>query len=168
LLSHHQNAGQNHDIKIANRSFEDVAQFRYLRTTVTNQNWIQEEIKWRLNSSNACQHSVQNLLSSQLLSKHIKVKIYKAVNMLIVLYGHETWSLTLREEHKLRVFEKKVLKRIFRPKRDEVIGGWRHMCNEELHSLHFLQSIIRMINTRRVGWAGHVAQMGRKGTHIGY
>jgi hypothetical protein len=69
LLSCHQNVGQNRDVKIANRSFENVSQFKYLGTTVTNQNLIQEEIKRRLNSSNACNHSVQNLLSSRLLSK---------------------------------------------------------------------------------------------------
>jgi hypothetical protein len=71
LLSHQQNAGQNHDIKIANRCFENEAQFRYLGTTVTDQNLIQEEIKRRLNSGNACYHSVQDLLSSRLLSKNI-------------------------------------------------------------------------------------------------
>jgi RNA:NAD 2'-phosphotransferase (TPT1/KptA family) len=75
LLSRHQNAGQNHDIKIGNRSFENVSQFRYLGTTITNQNLIQEEIKRRLNSGNACYHSVQNHLSSRLLSKNIKIRI---------------------------------------------------------------------------------------------
>jgi hypothetical protein len=80
LLFRHQNAGQNHDIKIANRCFENVAQFRNLGTTVTNQNLIQEEIKRRLNSSNACYHSVHNLLSSRLLSKNIKTEIYKTIN----------------------------------------------------------------------------------------
>jgi hypothetical protein len=65
LLSRHQNVGQNRDIKIANRSFEDVSQFRYLETTVTNQNLIQEEIKRRLNSDNACYHSVQNIVFSR-------------------------------------------------------------------------------------------------------
>jgi hypothetical protein len=73
LMSHHQNAGQNHDIKIANRSFENVAQFKHLATAVTNQNLIQEEIKRRLNSGNACYHSIQNLLSSHLLSEIIKI-----------------------------------------------------------------------------------------------
>jgi hypothetical protein len=77
LLSRHQNAGQYHDITIRNRCFENVAQFRYLGTTITNQNLIQEEIKMRLNSGNACYHSVQNLLSSRLLSKNIKLGIYK-------------------------------------------------------------------------------------------
>jgi ribosomal protein S2 len=77
LLSHHQNAGQNHDIKIGNRCFDNVAQFRYLGTTITNRNLIQEEIKRRLNSGNACYHSVQNLLSSRLLSKNIKYNTIK-------------------------------------------------------------------------------------------
>jgi hypothetical protein len=79
LLSHHQNTGQNHDIKTANRGFENVAQFRYRRLTVTNQNFIQAEIKRRLNSGNASYHSVQNLLSSCLLSKNIKIRIYKTI-----------------------------------------------------------------------------------------
>jgi hypothetical protein len=71
LLSHHQNAGQNHDIKRANRSFENVAQFKHLGKTVTNQNLIQEEIKRRLNSGNSCYHSFQNTLSSRLLSRNV-------------------------------------------------------------------------------------------------
>jgi hypothetical protein len=99
LLSHHQNARQTHDIKIGNRCFENVAQFRYLGTTITDRNLIQEEIKRRLNSANACYHSVQNLLSSCLLSKNIKIRIYKTIILPVVLYGCETWSLTLREEH---------------------------------------------------------------------
>jgi hypothetical protein len=73
---------------------------------------------------NACYHSVQNLLSSHLLSRNIKIRIYKTIILPIVLYGCETWSLTLREEHRLRVFENRVLG-IFGPKRDEVTGGWR-------------------------------------------
>jgi hypothetical protein len=80
LLSRQQNAVQNHDIKIGNRCFGNVEQFRYLGTTITNQNLIQEEIKKRLNSGNACYHSVQNLLSSRLLSKNIKIRIYKTIH----------------------------------------------------------------------------------------
>jgi hypothetical protein len=123
LLSRDQNAGQNHDIKIANRSFENVPQFKYLGTTVTNQNLIQDEIKRRLNSGNACYHSVQNILFSRLLSKNIKIRIYETIILPVVLYGCETWCLTLREEHSLRMFENRVLRRIFGPKRDEVTGG---------------------------------------------
>jgi hypothetical protein len=97
LLSHNQNAGQNHNIKITNRSFETVAHFIYLGMTVTNQNLIKEEIKRRWNSGNAYYHSVQNLLSSHLISKNVKIRIYKITILPVVLYGCETWSLTLRE-----------------------------------------------------------------------
>jgi hypothetical protein len=124
---------QNWVTKIGNRSFENVPQSKYLEMTVTNQNLIHEEIKRRLNSGNACYYSVQNLLSSRLLSKNVKVKIYKTIILPVVLYGCETWSLTLREEHKLRVFENRVLRRIFGPKRNELTGSWRKLQNEELH-----------------------------------
>jgi hypothetical protein len=107
LLSHHQNAGQNHDMKIANRSSENVAQFKYLGMTITNQNLIQEEIKRRLNLGNACY-----LLSSLLLSKNVKIKMYRIKILPVVLHGCETWSLILREEHRLRVSENRVLRRI--------------------------------------------------------
>jgi hypothetical protein len=80
----------------------------------------------------------------------------------VVLYGRETWSLTLRKEHKLRVFENGVLRRIFGPKRDGVTGGWRKLHNEELHGLYSLPSMNRIIKSRRMRWAGHVAQMGEK------
>jgi hypothetical protein len=119
--------------KVANRSFENVAQFTYLGTTVTNQNLIQEEIKRRLNSGNACYHSVQNLLFSRLLSKKAKMRIWKTIILLVVQYGCETWSLTLREERSLRLLENRMLRIIFGPKRDEVTGGWRKLHNEELH-----------------------------------
>jgi hypothetical protein len=92
LLSCHQNVGQNGDIKIANRSFEDMSQFKYLGTTVTNQNLIQDEIKSRLNYGNPCYY----LLSSCLVSKNIKIGICNTIIFPVVLYGCETWSLTLR------------------------------------------------------------------------
>jgi hypothetical protein len=122
MLSHRQNVGQNRGIKTANRSFENVSQFKYLGTTVTNKNLIQEEIKRRSNSGNACYHSVQNLLSSRLQSKKLKIRIYKTIILPVALYGCETWSLTLREEHRLRVFENRALRKIYGPKRDEVTG----------------------------------------------
>jgi hypothetical protein len=115
LLFRHQNAGQNHDIKIANRSFKLVEQFRYLGTTITNQNLIQVEIKRRWNSGNARYHSVQAILSSCLLPTNVKITIYKTIILSVVLYGRETWSLTLREQHRLRGFENRVLRIIFGP-----------------------------------------------------
>jgi hypothetical protein len=132
-------------------------QFKYLGMTVTNQNLIQEEINRRLNSDNACYHSVQNLLSSHLLSKNLKVRIYKTIILPVVLYGCETWSLTVREEYKLRVLENRVLSRIFGPKRDGVTGGWRKLHNEELDNLYSSPCKIRIIKSRRMRWAGHVA-----------
>ena len=117
----YQNGGRNHNVRIDNRSFEGQEEFKYLGTTLTNQNSIQEEIKSGLKLGNACYHSVQNTLSSSLLSKSIKMKIYRNIILLVVLYGCETWSLTLREEHRLRVFENRVL-RMFGPERDGVTG----------------------------------------------
>jgi hypothetical protein len=83
---------------------------------------MHEAVKSRINSGNACYHLVQCLLSFHLLSRNVKVKIYKTIILPVLLYGCETWSLTLREEHGLRVFEKRVLRRIFGPKRAEETG----------------------------------------------
>jgi len=121
-MSRDQNAGRIHSVRIDNSTFESVEEFKYLGTTLTYQNSIAEEIRSRLRSANACYHSVQNLLSSRLLSKNLKIKIYRTLILPVALYGCETWSLTLREERKLRVFENMVLRRIFGPRRDEVTG----------------------------------------------
>jgi hypothetical protein len=109
---------------------------------------------------NACYHSVQSLLSSRLLCRNLKVKIYKTIILPVVLYGCETWSLTLREEHRLRVFENRVLRGIFGPKRDEIRGELRKLHNGEFHSLYSSPDIIRQIKSRRMRWAGRVARMG--------
>jgi hypothetical protein len=110
LLSRHHNASKIHDTKIANKSFESLAKLKYLGKTVANQNLIQGEIKWRLNSDNSCFHSVHILLSSRLLSKNLKIRIHKTIILTVVLYGCETLSQTLREEYRLSMFENRVLR----------------------------------------------------------
>ena len=103
---------------------------------------------------------MQNLLSSRLLSKNLKINIHRTIILPVVLYGCETWSLTLREERKLRVFENMVLRKIFGPRRDKVTGEWRRLHNEELNDLYSSPNIVRVIKSRRMRWAGHVARMG--------
>jgi hypothetical protein len=116
-ISRHQNAGKNQNMKTADRSFENVAKFKYLITTVTNQCLIQEEIKSSLNSGKTFIFSFT--------AKNAKLRIYKTIILPVVLYGCETWTLTLREERRQRVPENRVLRRIFGPKRNEMIAGWK-------------------------------------------
>jgi len=117
----------------------------YLGTTLTNQNSILEEIKSRLKSGNACYHLVQNILSSSLLCKNLKIKIYRTIILPFVLYGCESWSLKLREERRLSVFEHRVLRRIFVPKRDKVTGEWRTLHSEEFNDLYSSPNIVWVI-----------------------
>jgi hypothetical protein len=159
MLTSQSEMGQKHSIKIANRSFEDVERFKHLRTTLTDQNCMHERIKSRLNWGNACYHSVQSFLSC-LLSRNLKVKIYKTIILPVVLYGCETWSLTLREQHRPSVFENRVLRRISEPNRDEVTGEWKKLHNGELQILYSSPAIIRHIKSRRMRWVGHVACTG--------
>ena len=108
---------------------------------------------------------MQNLLSSSLLSKTLKIKIYRTIILPVVLYECETWSLTLREERRLRVFENRVLRRVFGPKRDEVTGEWKKLHNEEFRDLYSLPNIVQVVKSR-IRWAGHVARMGEgRGVH---
>jgi hypothetical protein len=120
VMSRDRNAGRGHGVKIDNSAIERVEEFKYLGATVTNQNSIQGEIKSRLKLGNTCDNSGQNLLSSSLLSKNLKIKIYRNIILPVVLYGCETCSLTLREERRLRVCENRELRRVFGRKRDEV------------------------------------------------
>jgi hypothetical protein len=100
------------------------------------------------------------------MSNNIRIRIYKTIILPVVLYGSETWSLTLREKHRLRVFENRVL-RTFGPKRDEVTGGWRKLYNEDFNNLYTSPStrIIRMVKSERMRWAGHVARVGEKNVY---
>ena len=99
-------------------------------------------------------------LSSSLLTKKLKIKIYRTIILPVVLHGCETWSLTLREERRLRVFENRVLRRVCGPKRDEVTGEWKKLHNEELSDLYSLPNIVRVVKSIRMRWAVHVARMG--------
>jgi hypothetical protein len=136
-----------------------MEKFKQLGTTLTNHSDIHNEIKSRLNTGNACYYSVQNLLSSCLISKKLKIKIYRTVILPVLLYGCETWSVTLREENRLRVSENRVLRKIFGPKREED-RSCRQLHNDELHGLYSLPNIGRVIKSRRTMWVGHVTCMG--------
>jgi hypothetical protein len=120
-----------------------VAKFKCLGMAVTIQNCIHEEIKSKINLENACYHAVQNLFSSCFLSKNAKFKIYKSISLSVVLYGCGTWSLMLREEHGLKVFENRVLRR--GPKMDKMTGGWIKL-HEELQHLYSSSNINRLSN----------------------
>ena len=114
----------------------------------TDHNYIQEEIKSRLKSGNACYQLVQNLLSSSVLFKYLKIKIYRTIILRVILCGCGTWSLILREKRRLRVFENRVLRRIFGPKWDEVKVEWRKLHNVELNDLYCSPNIVRVIKLR--------------------
>ena len=139
--------------------------FKYLGSLLTNQ--IHKEIKCRFKAGGSCYYSVKTFLSSRLLSKNLKIKIYKTIILSVVLYGCDTWFLTLREERRLRIFENRALRRIFGPKSDEN-GEWRRFHNEELRNLYRSHSIVRVTKSRRLRWAGHVARMeeGRRAFNI--
>jgi hypothetical protein len=159
IISRHPNSGQNQNIRIANESFENVAKFKYLGTTLTIQNDIRDGIKIRLNLWNAYYHSVQNLFAFPSHIKELKISIYETVILPVVLYGCKTWSLTLKEEHRLRVFENRVLRKIFGPKREED-GSWRKLHNDELPNLYSSPNTVRVIKSRRMRWAAHVVCIG--------
>jgi len=159
-MSRDQDAGRSHSSKTDNKSFERVEYFKYLGKTQKNKNYVKEETKNSLKSGNACCQSVQNLVSSSLILKIINIKTYRTVVLPVVLYGCETWSLTLREERRMRMIENRVLRRTFGPMRDEITGEWRKLHTEEPNDLYSSRNIFRFIKSRRMRWAGHVPRMG--------
>ena len=130
-----QNAGYHHNIMTNNKSFEMVGRFKYLGKPLTHQISNREEIvniyiEEVASPRNTCCHSLQNLLSTNFLSKNMNIKLYRNI-ILPMLYGCETWSLTMRSEHRLRMFKNRVLRKVLEPKRDEVRGEWRRLHNGE-------------------------------------
>jgi hypothetical protein len=144
LLSLLQNIGNNPDIKMANRSFQNMSQFKYLGTTVINQDLIQEEFKKDLILVMLATIRCRTLVFLSAVKK-VKIRIYKTINLLVVLYECETVSVALREEYRLRVFENKALRGIFGQKRDEVTGNWEKLHNKELRYSYSSSTIIRII-----------------------
>jgi len=138
------------NISIINLSLEREEEFKYLGKTLTNKNYFKIETKSRLKSGNACYHSVQNRLSYSVLSKNFKIKIYRNIILPLVLFGCKTWSFKMRDESRLRVFENRVLRKIFGPKRDEVTGE-KKLHSEELTDLYSSPSIVWVIKSRRMG-----------------
>ena len=158
VMSRDQKAGRSRSIEIYNSSFERVEDFGSVGTTLTNQNFIQEEIKGRLRSGNACYHSVRNLLSSSFLTKNLKINIFRTIIFPVVLYGCETLLLTLKKKTRLRVSENRALRRTFGPRRDEVTGEWRKLHNEKF----FLTEYRSGDKIEKKETAGHVARMGEE------
>jgi hypothetical protein len=147
VMSRDRNAGRGHGVKIDSITIERVKEFKYLGATLTDQNSIQKGIKSRLKLGNACYHLVQKLLSSRLLSRNLKFNIYRTLILPVVLYGCKPWLLTFRGERRLNVFENRVLRRVFGPRRGEVTGEWRKLHNEELNDHYYFPNIVRVVNS---------------------
>ena len=124
-----------------------MEQSKHLGEPLTNQNSVQEEIQSRVKSGNACYHSPQILLSCSLLSKNMKIEIYRNIILPVGLDGCETWSVKSREEQKLRVFEKSLLRKILGSRKEEVKEEWRRLHNEELYDLYYSPNIIRVVKS---------------------
>jgi hypothetical protein len=139
-----------------------------LGSSVSDHNRFLGGIKSRPNSGNACYHLIRNLLSSRLLSKNIKIRIYKTIILPVVLYGCKTLSLISREEHGLRVFENRELRRIFEPTEVKLQKAEKKLHHEELDYFYSSPSIIIMIRSMRMSWAEYVARMGRRRMYIRY
>jgi len=145
-------------LDVGDLRFENVEEFRYLGSTVTSDNDMNREVTLRIQSGNRCLFSVGHLLSSRVLSRRAKLRIYNSVIRPCVLYGCDTWNLTVRMQERLLVFENRVLRRILGPKRDPVTGRFRMRPNEETRQLTGQPLITSVIKSRRLQWAGHVAR----------
>jgi hypothetical protein len=144
-------------IRINNSDIERVNQFKYLGSFITNNNKISSEISHRINMGNTCYYGLRNILRSKLLKEDIKFKIYKTLIRPVVLYGCESWTLTTKEEERLKIFERKILRKIYGP--SCVNGIWRIKYNDELYNTYKEPSIVKMIKISRLEWLGYLARM---------
>lgn len=154
---HRDRLGQN--ITMDDYNFERVKKFKYLGTTLTENTDGTEEINCRIQAGNRCLYAVQDLLKSKLTSRRSKISVYKTIIRPVVMYGCETWTLTVTNEERLRVFERKVLRKIYGPIVDPATGQYRIRTNKELEDLYGDSNIIREIKSKRLKWAGHVRRL---------
>ena len=150
IMSQDQKEGQNGNTQIGNKLFQTLEQFKFLEKTLKGSEFQYGEIKSRLKSGNACYHFVQSLLFSSLLSKCVKI-IYRNIILPVVLYCCENWSVTLKEECRLKVFENRVLRRIFGSKWDEVRGEWRRLDNKELYTPYIPPNMGDQVKKTKMG-----------------
>ncbi|KAE9521507.1 hypothetical protein AGLY_018106 [Aphis glycines] len=143
-------------LKVGPYRFKNVPQFKYLGSMITQSNNMEYEILKRIQMGNKCYYAMDNLFKSRILSKTLKLQIYTTLIKCIVLYGAQCWTVRKSDESKLRVFERKILRRIYEPCRDLQTGEWRKRHNEELHHLYNRPYIVKEIKRRRFEWAGHV------------
>ena len=149
--------GRPDPLKIGEKLFERVTDFRYLGSTITEKNDTSYEIKARIAAGNKSYFSSLQMLRSSLLNKESKIKIYKAIIKPVVTYGAETWSLTNNDERLLLIWERKILRKIFGPINDN--GAWRIRTNKELQNMYKAPDIIADIKSKRIRWIGHVQRM---------
>lgn len=144
-------------IKINNQNYERVNSFKYLGTEITSANDIETEIKARLSTANKAYYAFQTLFKKRYISRSLKVQIYKTVIRPIAIYGAESWTLTKKSEELVRIWERKILRKIYGPTCDN--GLWRMKMNHELYDKFKSPDIIAIIKVRRLEWLGHVMRM---------
>ena len=166
VISRDKNPEQNSDIKIGNKSFRTVKQFKIFGNNPSESNFHSRINHEQIQVKECLLHTVQYLLSSSLLPKNVEINVYRTAVLPVVLYGCKTWSLTLREDRKLWVFENRVLRRIFGPRRDEVTGEWSRIHKEELCALYFSPNIFPVSKSRRLRLAKHLARIGVEVTYL--
>ena len=147
-----------YDFKVSGKSYETVGRFIYLRVQINSKNMIQDEIRLRIQSGNRSVFANKQLLKNKYLNCASKLQIYKSIIRPTVTYGCETWTVTVTEQNRLLVFERRVLRKIYGPTQNND-GTWRIKTNEELEILIKKENIVRFIKSQRLRWAAHIIRM---------